>query len=337
VELDAAVGLVLSAGADLPSCADAVGGPGDAAIALFEPTSLTVATSERNSPIVPEGNVIDCTIADDTVNLVLSGGPLERPCATLVGMTGDAAKAQLEASGYNVTIVEQASAEGDEGDVIECQATGPDVTLTVAGENPAPLTCPDVAGQTAAAATIALQELGATSVETVGQSSDTVADGLVISCAITGTVATLTVSTGPMPGDDMVTVPDVSGKTVAAATADLQAADLRVAGSNQVPSNEPAGTVIGTAPGAGVEVPEGTAVTLQVSEGPSQTLVTVPDVVGRREPGARTILERDGFVVVIEEQEGAAPDEVGRVLSTQPGAGAEVPEGSTIIIVVGAP
>ncbi len=67
---------------------------------------------------------------------------------------------------------------------------------------------------------------------------------------------------------DTTEVPNVEGRTVAAATARLKAADLqaRVA-SGSVDSDKPKGTVVSTSPAAGSEVPPGTTVILYLSSG----------------------------------------------------------------------
>ncbi len=67
---------------------------------------------------------------------------------------------------------------------------------------------------------------------------------------------------------DTTDVPQVKGLTIAAATAKLQGADLRVkVASGSVPSDQPKGTVVSTSPAAGTEVPPGTTVILYVSNG----------------------------------------------------------------------
>ncbi|GAA0597493.1 penicillin-binding protein [Actinomadura livida] len=67
---------------------------------------------------------------------------------------------------------------------------------------------------------------------------------------------------------DTTEVPDVEGRTVAAATARLKAADLQArAASGSVDSDKPKGTVVSTSPGAGSEVPPGTTVILYLSSG----------------------------------------------------------------------
>ncbi len=67
---------------------------------------------------------------------------------------------------------------------------------------------------------------------------------------------------------DTTSVPKVKGLSVAAATAKLKAADLKVSvASGSVDSNQPKGTVVSTSPDAGTEVGPGTTVILYVSSG----------------------------------------------------------------------
>lgn len=67
---------------------------------------------------------------------------------------------------------------------------------------------------------------------------------------------------------DTTRVPQVKGATVAAATAKLQAADLKVkVAPGSVDSDQPQGTVVSTSPDAGTEVPPGTTVILYLSSG----------------------------------------------------------------------
>ena len=80
---------------------------------------------------------------------------------------------------------------------------------------------------------------------------------------------------GPEAGSDApdpaaegpVAVPDVSSVGVDEATRALAAAGCSVSGTTEVPSPEPAGTVLGTDPPVGTAVEPGTAVTLVVSAG----------------------------------------------------------------------
>ncbi|WP_433475373.1 penicillin-binding protein [Spirillospora sp. CA-142024] len=67
---------------------------------------------------------------------------------------------------------------------------------------------------------------------------------------------------------DTARVPEVKGDTIAAATAKLKGADLKVkVASGSVDSDQPRGTVVSASPDAGTEVPPGSTVILYVSSG----------------------------------------------------------------------
>ena len=147
-----------------------------------------------------------------------------------------------------------------------------------------------------------------------------------------GSTVTLRVSTGPK----QVTVPRVVGSTVADARAQLENLGLVVV-TQDVESNEPAGTVVGQSPSAGTEVKQGATVTLQVSTGPPQPQqVTVPNVVGLDVGAARTALKSLGLDVTIVKRAVEDASEDGVVLAQDPDAGAEVVAGGGVTLTVGA-
>jgi len=87
--------------------------------------------------------------------------------------------------------------------------------------------------------------------------------------AVRGTTVTLSVSSGAKP----VVVPRVVGQTQGAAVQALTALGLKPVLQN-VPSNQPAGTVVGQKPPAGKEVDKGAEVTVNVSTGTGQPTTT---------------------------------------------------------------
>jgi len=87
--------------------------------------------------------------------------------------------------------------------------------------------------------------------------------------AVRGTTVTLSVSSGAKP----VVVPRVVGQTQGAAVQALTALGLKPALQN-VPSDQPAGTVVGQKPPAGKEVDKGAEVTVNVSTGTGQSTTT---------------------------------------------------------------
>ncbi|MEU9929578.1 Stk1 family PASTA domain-containing Ser/Thr kinase [Streptomyces anulatus] len=125
-----------------------------------------------------------------------------------------------------------------------------------------------------------------------------------------------------------VDVPDVTGLSIEAATAELEAqglkADVLLARIN---SPEAQGDVAEQSPGEGVEAAEGDTVELTVSKGPR--MLVVPDVTGRDVDEARSTLEEAGFAVKVDRPFLSFSD----TIASQSVDGAErAPEGSTITI-----
>ncbi|MFA7323346.1 MAG: Stk1 family PASTA domain-containing Ser/Thr kinase [Candidatus Nanopelagicales bacterium] len=137
-----------------------------------------------------------------------------------------------------------------------------------------------------------------------------------------------TVSKGP----ERFTIPDVSGKSVEAATAALGSLPVVVGSQTQVFSNSaPAGTVAATEPAAGASVKRNTVVDLQISKGPQP--VAVPSVVGRKLVGATAALKALGLTVNATKvySESVAK---GRVMSIKPSAGTTVNSGTGVDLTV---
>ncbi|GGR16843.1 Stk1 family PASTA domain-containing Ser/Thr kinase [Streptomyces roseolus] len=127
-----------------------------------------------------------------------------------------------------------------------------------------------------------------------------------------------------------VDVPDVTGETVADATAALQEAGLKVSvAPERVHSPEDAGSVAAQSLAEGSRAAKGDAVTLTVSKGPRP--VEVPDVVGLSTDEAREKLEAAGFEVKVQKSFPFLGDEVtGQSVE----GGLTAPEGSTVAITV---
>ena len=120
-------------------------------------------------------------------------------------------------------------------------------------------------------------------------------------------------------GDDVpqVELPNVVGKPLDQATAELEALNLEVETASES-SEQPANQVIKQDPPATTEVDEGSTVTLTFSSGPEA--VAVPDVVGMPADEASRILTEAGFLpnqVPVESND----VEEGLVVSQTPGAG----------------
>ena len=163
--------------------------------------------------------------------------------------------------------------------------------------------------------------------------SKTVAAGLVVSQdpgggtrVHRGATITLHLSRGP----SNVSVPDVSGESVHAATAALHAVNLTVAGRDEAYSTiVPAGKVIRTNPPAGQTISVEKGVRLVVSKGARP--VDVPDVSGKTYAEAASMLQA---VHLRPKQREVYSDTVavGRVVSTTPPAGSTAHVGDTVIV-----
>jgi serine/threonine-protein kinase len=144
-----------------------------------------------------------------------------------------------------------------------------------------------------------------------------------------GGTITLTVSSNTL------TVPDVTNQTREQATSKLKSAGF-TPNFVQVDSTLPPGTVVSTDPGAGAQVPKaasgqpGPTITVNVAREPN---VAVPDVSGQDVFTANNNLVAAGLQGQAVSQ---ASDTVakGLVISTNPGAGTQVPKGTTVQVLV---
>ncbi len=146
---------------------------------------------------------------------------------------------------------------------------------------------------------------------------------------VSGSPVDWVVSKGPEP----VSVPDVTGRTQAAATAAIAAADLVVGTvTERYNAAVPAGTVLSQSPLAGAVVLPGTAVDMVVSRGVQP--VVMPNVAGQPETEAEMALTGAGLVpgAVTRAYSDTVP--AGSVAAQSPAAGSELPPGSTVSIVI---
>ena len=131
------------------------------------------------------------------------------------------------------------------------------------------------------------------------------------------------------------TMPNVAGKPGADAVNDLINLGLQdptnAVVSEEVDSDQPAGTVVASNPPAGTEFPKaGQKVTLQIAREPQ---VMMPNVVGQESQTAQQLLQQAGFQVSVQsEQSDTVP--TGRVTRTDPAANARVKRGSSVTMFV---
>ncbi|MGW2086482.1 Stk1 family PASTA domain-containing Ser/Thr kinase [Streptomyces sp. NPDC001880] len=125
-----------------------------------------------------------------------------------------------------------------------------------------------------------------------------------------------------------VDVPDVTGLSVADATAALEEEGLKAKVlPGRVNSPEVAGDIARQSPGDGTEAAEGDTVELTVSDGPR--MIDVPDVTGKDVDEATSELEDAGFEVKVDRPFLSFSD---AVASQSVDGGKQAPEGSTITI-----
>ncbi len=192
---------------------------------------------------------------------------------------------------------------------------------------------PDLVGQTQAAATAALEQLGLVVLITQQTSADA-PPGEVIAMrpnpggeVPTGTTIELQISAGP----NLVTVPDVQGADGGDATAQIEVLGLLVSIVEDSSDSVAVGHVISQAPSGGVGVKAGSTVTLTISKG-KQT-GTVPNITKMDITNAQNTLIAAGLVLGSETQANdAAP--VGQVISQDPAAGTILPQGGFVNVVV---
>ena len=138
---------------------------------------------------------------------------------------------------------------------------------------------------------------------------------------------TLFISSGP----EQVVVPDVTGQDESAAVSSLRGKGLSAVVRERA-SAEPQGTVVSQSPAGGIEVDQGTSVTIFVSNGQVRE---VPDVTGLSQADAEAQVEDAGFRPSVRTTETDLPEEEGVVLSQSPRGRVVRREGSTVTLTVG--
>ena len=127
-----------------------------------------------------------------------------------------------------------------------------------------------------------------------------------------------------------VTVPNFVGMTEEKANLEAQKLGLVVGASSSEHSDKPAGTVIRQSISATTEAKTGDNIYFTISLGPNNTMVDVPDVIGKSLNAAKSELEAAGFTVAVQWQGQEGANEI--VIGCNPDGSAE--KGSTITITV---
>ena len=222
-----------------------------------DPVGLVISQSPAPGDFVHGG---------DEITVVVSRGPPKVRFGPVANRPLVDVKAALEKLQFVVAEHHEFSESVPAGTVIDTDPKGiqrapreSTVTLVVS-DGPQPVPVPDVSGKSCDEATqlLTAQRLTAACQEVF---SDTVAKGLVVDTdppagkdALPGSQVVVHVSKGP----EIVTVPNVVGMTVDAATSALQAKGFQV----DVQNFSPGKAVRAQAPQANAQVPKGTKVTL---------------------------------------------------------------------------
>ncbi|GAA1568399.1 Stk1 family PASTA domain-containing Ser/Thr kinase [Kribbella hippodromi] len=131
-----------------------------------------------------------------------------------------------------------------------------------------------------------------------------------------------------------VAVPDLSGKSVAEATALLDAKGLKLTSTSQKSDTVGKGAIISQTPESGTEADQGSTVNVVVSAGPSA--FPVPDVIGMSESKAKRTLEnaKGQFTVSDKTVEKDSDQKKGTVLEVSPDPGGSYPPGTQFTLTV---
>ncbi|MFP1623910.1 Stk1 family PASTA domain-containing Ser/Thr kinase [Streptomyces sp. 5K101] len=255
----------------------------------------------------------------------------------LIGKTEQDARRQLDRAGLEAGAVRHDFSETvPRGSVINSDPAAGErirgngsVTLIVS-RGPKIVKVPAVVGRPLAEAERELREVGLAPGVVTREFDDSVPQGSVISTdpepgssRSPDTAVSLVVSKGAP-----IDVPDVTGDSVADATAELEEAGLKVkVAAKRINSPHEAGAVARQSAPEGTRLAAGDTIMLTVSKGPR--MIEVPDVVGDSVDDATADLEAAGFVVEVQKN---FPF-LGETVESQSVAGGdEAPEGSTITI-----
>jgi beta-lactam-binding protein with PASTA domain len=202
------------------------------------------------------------------------------------------------------------------------------------GSGTSTVSVPSVTGQTEQAAGATLRAAHLYPVPSLAPSA-TVHSGLVIrQTPVAGTTVKkeahvdIVVSGGP----GTVTLADVSGLTVAKATAELAKAHLKTRTKPEASKTVEAGLVIATDPAAEEDVQEGRLITLLVSSGPPS--VRVPDVTGDTLAAAEATLTNEELVVGNVIKRASATQAPGTVIAQSPVPGNTLHVGGKVELTV---
>ena len=194
---------------------------------------------------------------------------------------------------------------------------------------------PDVSGKTKDEATSTLTRQGFAIGDVSEQTSDNIDSGKVISTdpsagteAPKGSVVNLVVS----KGSDKVTVPNIVGLSLSEARSKAQAVGLSISqtGSDNSDTYDK-DIIMSQSPASGSSVSKGSSIGYVISLGKGN--VSVPNVVGYSQSGAKSSIESVGLVASFVEQYSETVEK-GVVISTNPSSGTRIEPGSTVTVTI---
>ena len=290
------------------------------------------------------------TAAPDTpVDLLVSSGQFTIDVPNVSGETEDDAILELTRAGFeNIETQEEFSDDVDIGIVISTnpaagQSIPRDATIIViVSMGPEPVAVPDLTGDTVDEARSTLEDQGLILVVSSQTVDVSASSGLVGKVADQDPNPGATVESGTdvevfLGAIRQVTVPDVRNDTVADADAAIRAAGLLPNIVDSTTTNDPAldGRIADQDPNGGATVDEGSTVNLNVFvfEEPD---VIVADFTNMTISEAQTIADADGLGTINETGTVDTSDDTldGTIDSQVPAAGATVPSGTDIDVVV---
>jgi serine/threonine-protein kinase len=274
----------------------------------------------------------------------------DREVPNLIGMSLQDAKDRLEKSGLKCEKgKEEYSADVSLGHVVRTDPAagrkvqqGTKITLVISLGPETTHTVPDLKGKSLEAAIAILEENGLKNYKTVEEYL-AVPSGYVVR-HVPGSgqqvrsqnIITLYISTAISP--QMVSVPNVTGKSRSEAEKIIRNADLVVGGvTEKNDPNVPKGNVISQDPTAGRKMNSGSKITLVISLGSEDmpiVRVNVPPLKHLSYNRAIERLKNEDLKYVRGEDEYSAVVSSGLVTRTDPAAGVEVDSGSTVIVFI---
>ncbi len=242
---------------------------------------------------------------------LLNSGSKTYPVPNLANLTRAEAEAAIKKDGHFTvgSVKETYSDTVEEGYVVDQSpnanrevAEGSEISFTVSkGKEPAAtVTVPDLSGKTVDEAEKTLNEQQLKGKAGGTENSDDVEAGKVCrqdvaagSSAKAGDTITYYVSLGV--GE--VTIPNVTGDSVADATSAMEERGFKVTTTEEYSDSTAEGLVIRTSPSKGNNAKKGDTITLVVSKGKEDTSISVPNVVGMTYYNAKSTLVNAGFSV----------------------------------------